>query len=103
MAKAWEDLEGYVVDIACLRKYPQVDVLARARDHSKECALMGHCVESGYGLVSEQGIVQLLEPAVTPEVVQAIRQSPKSSGIKLKVHRKAEEEEMRSNSVEEVS
>lgn len=64
---------------------------------------MGHCIESGYGLVSDQGTTQLLKPAATPQVVRAIRQSPKSSGVKLKVHRQVEDEAMCTRSVEEVS
>ena len=49
-----EVLEGYVVDQACLRKYPQDELLERSRVHTTECALMGHCMESGYGLVNEE-------------------------------------------------
>ena len=45
-----EIVEGYVVDLACLRRYPQKEYTARATEHTTECALMGHCVESGYGL-----------------------------------------------------
>lgn len=44
-----------MVDVACVRKYPRNELLGRARAHSKECALMGHCVESGYGQVRDDG------------------------------------------------
>lgn len=47
-----EITEGYVVDLACLRRYPRQEYTSRAAQHTTECALMGHCVESGYGLVS---------------------------------------------------
>ncbi len=48
-----ESIEGYVIDIACVRKNSREELLQKARNHSKECALMGHCVESGYGIVTE--------------------------------------------------
>lgn len=98
-----EQLEGYVVDIACLRKYPQRELLSRARMHPKECALMGHCVESGYGLVEEGQGVRLLEPASTPEVVKAIRESPRDRGIRLRaVRTPGDEGEMQTSSVSEI-
>lgn len=97
-----EQLEGFVVDQACLRKYPQSELLARGREHSKECALMGHCVESGYGLVDEEGRPSLLEPSSTPEVVQAIRGSRRSRGIRMRVTREMRDGEMRTTAVEEV-
>ena len=45
-----ETLEGYVVDIICIRRYPQEEMLGRARVHTRHCGLAGHCAESGYGL-----------------------------------------------------
>lgn len=97
-----EELEGYVVDQACLRKYPQDEFLSRAREHTRECALMGHCIESGYGLVSDDGRPSLLEPASTPEVVNVIRRSPRAAGIRLRAMREMEDGHMRTVSVEEV-
>ena len=100
-----EELEGYVVDQACLRKYPQDELLSRAKEHTRECALMGHCVESGYGLVTDDGRPLLLEPASTPAVVDAIRQSERETGVRLRARRELEEGQeghMRTVSVEEV-
>ncbi|MFD2512468.1 hypothetical protein ACFSRY_01205 [Pontibacter locisalis] len=48
-----ETLEGYVVDIACLRTIPSVRLGEAAKEHTTECSLMGHCMESGYGLVEK--------------------------------------------------
>ena len=45
-----EILEGDVVDIICLRKYPADEYAERARKHTRACALKGHCIESGYAL-----------------------------------------------------
>lgn len=103
MAKETEEFEGYVVDIACIRKYAQTDLAERARAHSRECALMGHCIESGYGLVSDDGAVRLLEPSATPAVVEAVQHSTKERGIKLKAHRERQDESMHTTSIDEVS
>ena len=97
-----EELEGYLVDQACLRKYPQDQLLARAREHTRECALMGHCVESGYGLVDDDGRPLLLEAASTPEVVLAVRDASRDHGIRLRVTREMEDGEMRTTAVREV-
>lgn len=48
MAGKDETLEGYVVDIACLRKWPRAEWASRAARHSRGCSLEGHCLESGY-------------------------------------------------------
>lgn len=98
----WEVLEGYVVDQACLRKYPQDELLERAREHTKECALMGHCMESGYGLVNGEGRPLLLEPASTPQVVQSIERSIRDQGIQLRAVREMNGGEMKTTRVEEV-
>lgn len=97
-----ETLEGWVVDQGCLRKYAQDELIDRARTHTKGCALMGHCVESGYGLVDEMGRVALLEPAATPAVVAAIEASSTERGMRLRVERQAEGSEMRTRDVTEI-
>lgn len=98
-----EEAEGYVVDIACLRKYPRSEWAERARRHSRSCALMGHCIESGYGLVSGDGIVFLLEPAATPQVIEAIQAAPVDAGIRLRVLRRPEGEAMVTSRVRAVN
>ena len=97
MSEHAETLEGYVVDIACLRKYPRAEWDARARVHTRQCALMGHCVESGYGLVSD-GTVALLDHDATPFVVDALHQSTQNAGIRLRVTRRWTDSEMRTES-----
>lgn len=97
-----ETLEGYVVAQACLRKYPQDEFLERGRAHTRECALMGHCVESGYGLVNEDGGPFRLEPASTPDVVAAIRSSERDCGIRLRTVRNIQDDGMRTSRFEEV-
>ena len=102
MAEQEETLEGYVVDLACIRHYPQAVLYDRSHVHTRDCALMGHCIESGYGLVDDQGIVSVLDTTATPLVVGALRDSKKNKGIYLRARREMQNEEMRTVSVEEV-
>ena len=90
MSMQSETLEGYAVDIACLRCYPRAELLERARTHSRECATMGHCVESGFGLVAEDGALSLLDAKATPLVFELVRRS-QGSGLKLRVRREMRE------------
>lgn len=94
--------EGYVVDLACVRKYPRDELLERARQHSRECALMGHCIESGYGLIGDDGRLALLDAKATPKVVNAIEKSGRDRGIKLRATREPQDEEMGTVRVEEI-
>ena len=97
-----ETLTGHVVDIACIRKYPRDELLERARRHSRDCALMGHCIESGYGIVRDDGSVAPLDNHATPLVVQAASRSPREQGLRLRVKRRAVDNEMQTRSVDEV-
>lgn len=97
-----EVLEGYVVDQACLRKYPQDELLERARVHTTECALMGHCIESGYGLVSAEGRPLLLEPAATTRVVERQRSTSHEKGVRLRATREMQDGHMKTVDVTEL-
>jgi hypothetical protein len=70
-----ETREAYVIDNGCVRKNARDDPLEAARTHTKECALMGYCVESGYSLVNEADEAVMLDAAATPNVVRAIEES----------------------------
>lgn len=98
-----ETLEGYVVDIICLRKYPADEYGARARRHTRACALEGHCVESGFALVDEAGRSVLLDPGATLPVVDAVRASRREAGIWLRVQRGRRDGKMQTVSAEEVT
>lgn len=97
-----ETIDGYVVDLACIRRYPVAEWIERGRRHTKECALMGHCIESGYGLVKEDGQVVPLDAEATPMVVAAIRRCKGESGIRVRAIRESEGSEMKTRSVEEI-
>ncbi|UPW00587.1 hypothetical protein M0R88_00445 [Halorussus gelatinilyticus] len=97
-----ETVEGYVIDNGCVRKNARDDLLAAARSHTRDCALMGHCVESGYSLVNEGEEMTMLDAAATPKVVHTVEESDREQGIRLRVQREREDDEMRTVSVEEV-
>lgn len=82
-----ETLEGCVVDIACICSYPQEELVQRAEVHTKECALMGHYVESGYGLVNTNCRISILDPKATPKVVETLQSGTTEKGIYLKAER----------------
>lgn len=97
-----EVLEGYVIDNGCVRKNAREDLLEKARIHSSDCALMGHCVESGYTLVNEDDGMAMLDAEATPKVVHAVEESDEEEGIRLRVERERRDGEMQTVSVEEV-
>jgi hypothetical protein len=98
-----ETLEGYVVDIICLRKYPVGEYAERAKKHTRACALEGHCVESGFALVGDNGRAALLDPEATVRVVEAVRGSDQEAGIRLRVRREEQQGEMQTVSVEAIN
>ena len=87
-----EELTGLVVDIACLRKYRRSEVVEKAKEHTRECLLMGHCIESGYGLVTDTGEIRLLDTLATPRIVALVSEDGRDRGNKLKVLRSWDEE-----------
>lgn len=97
-----EKLEGYLVDIACLRTAPMSQLGQMAKEHTTVCALMGHCMESGYGLVGIDGNVTLLDPKATPYIVWALMQSSTEKGAWLRVEREQKGEKMETVSALEV-
>jgi hypothetical protein len=102
-ASRTEVIEGYVVDLACIRKYPSSEMLDRARRHTTSCALMGHCVESGYGIVQDNGSVVPLDTHGTPLIIDAAQRSRVQTGLRVRVNRKLHESEMITEAVELVS
>ena len=98
-----ETLEGYVIDVACVRKYPRAELAGRARAHTRKCVLMGHCIESGYALVSDDGRLMLLDDHATPLVVAAVQKSATQRGIRLSVERSSRGEEMHTSHVRELT
>ena len=97
-----ETLEGYVIDIACVRKNAREELLGKAETHTKECALTGHCIESGYAIVTDDDELALLDASATPDVVQVVRNSDEEQGHRVRVDRTEQEGEMTTETVEEI-
>lgn len=96
-------LEGYVIDLGCVRKNAREDLLEKARTHTRECALMGHCVESGYGIVTEDDRLTVLDAEATPKVVDVVEASDVERGIRLRVERERVDETMETTNVQDVT
>lgn len=94
-------MEGHVVDVACLRTIPSSQIGEEAKSHTTACALMGHCMESGYGLVGPDGRVALLDPKATPHVVSVLNHTTVERGVWLRVEREQKGEKMETQSVSE--
>lgn len=95
-------VDGYVIDIACIRKHSRAELQETARTHSKECALMGHCVESGYGIVTVDDRLTVLDPEATQKVTDVVAQSETREGIRLHVTREKRDGEMQTTTVDEL-
>ena len=89
-----ESHKGYVVDIACLRSMPVSEMYERPKNHSTACALMGHCIESGYGLLDEENNLVLLDPEATYTIVDILKNTGIEKGVKLQVEREEQEGKM---------
>jgi len=96
MFKKIETINGFVVDLACLRVWPQDEIWERAKNHSRECSLQGHHIESGFALVQDNWDIALLDSSATPLVIDALQQSGNETGIRLRVEREMEYDEMKS-------
>lgn len=73
----------------------------RRRTHSSECALMGHCVESGYGIVTEDDRLTVLDSEATPKIDNAVEGSTTEEGVRLRAHREERDETVETTNVEE--
>jgi hypothetical protein len=93
-----ERLEGYVVDLHCLRTWPAGEYHQRAREHSVTCSLRGICIESGYALIDKQPMP--LDRSATPLVLSALRESHREQGVKLRVLRRPRERAMETAAVD---
>lgn len=100
---ASETVEGYVIDVGCIRKNARDELLKKARTHSRECSLMGHCVESGYGIVTEADRLIVLDSEATPKIVTTVKESDTAEGIRLQAQREKQDGSMETTSIEEIS
>lgn len=96
-----EILTGYLMDVACARKQALPELYDSAPDHTKACALMGHCMESGYAIIDVDGRqLALLDSAATPQVLALLHQDSREKGNAVRVTRRRDGQEMRTVKVE---
>lgn len=100
-------LEGYVVDLIRLRKYP-ADELRRARPAAHagvraQRALCRERVRPRLGGRSCRPPRPHGDPTATPLVLDAVRASNREAGIRLRVTREPDGEAMSTTRVEEVT
>lgn len=103
MGEHTETIEGYVMDGGCIRKNARDELLKKARVHTRDCCLMGHCIESGYGIVTENDQLVMLDTDATQQVVNTVEATDTEEGIRLRVTRQKREDQMETMSVEEVT
>lgn len=101
-ASRTEVIEGYVVDLACIRRYPSSEMPDRARRHTTSCALMGHCIESGYGIGQGNGSVFPLVTHATPLILDAAHRSQWQTGLRVRVSRKLHEFQIMTEAAERI-
>jgi hypothetical protein len=97
-----ETHDGYIIDVGCIRKNAREELLSKARTHTRDCALMGHCVESGYGIVTENDRLIVLDAEATPQVVDVVEASDTAEGIRLHIQREEHDGAMETVDVEEI-
>ncbi|HKJ59673.1 MAG TPA: hypothetical protein VKA37_10605 [Halobacteriales archaeon] len=82
--------------------YARDELLENAQEHSRECALMGHCIASGYGVVAEDDRLTLLDPVATRMVVEVVEESRSREGTLLRGSREKRDGAMGTTRVEEI-
>ncbi|MFD1187478.1 hypothetical protein [Pontibacter rugosus] len=63
---------------------------------------MGHCIESGYGMVRKDGSMTLLDPKATPYIVGALMQTSTETGVWLCVERRQQGDKIETVSALEI-
>ncbi len=78
------EVQGFLVDKMCSVKVVK-EGQAAAQKHTRDCALMEPCVQSGYGVMTPDGKFLALDDAGNKKAEQALRASKKKDNLKVKV------------------
>ncbi len=78
------EFEGFLVDNMCAAKVEKEGVEA-AKTHTRDCALMEPCKESGYALVTDAGKVIKLDAAGNEQAVKALEATEKKDNIRVRI------------------
>lgn len=101
MGEPSEIWEGYLIDNECVRTCSRDDLLKKARNHTRACALKGNCVESGYSLVTEDDQVVVLDREATPRILGSVKDCLVEEGLGMRVEREERDGDMKTVSVDE--
>jgi hypothetical protein len=93
-----ERIEGFVVDLHCVRQWPAKEVLERSQEHATACSLQGDHIESGYALIDET--VVPLDSKATPMILHALRESEREHGARVRATRRDKNHIMETTMVE---
>lgn len=75
-------VNGILIDNMCFKPgMSQTDL----QKHTKDCALMPKCVESGYAVVTADGTAYRLDQKGSTDIVAALKASSKASNLAVKV------------------
>ena len=102
MGEHTQTTEGYVIDGGCIRKNARDELFEKARTHTRDCALMGHCIESGYGIVTDDDRLVMLDAEATRSVVDTVEETDTEEGIRLRVTREKQDGQMKTTDVGEI-
>jgi hypothetical protein len=94
-------LKGYVVDASCAKDMAgKEDVMTRAANHSKKCALEEMCTASGYGVFSD-GKWYKFDEAGDKQAKELVEKTTKTKEIAVEVKGKKGDGTMAVTSIKE--
>jgi hypothetical protein len=95
-----ETVEGYLIDLGCIGSSPREEIAKSAREHKTACALEESCIESGFGLVDNEGNLTVLDAYATPLIVKQLRESDQEQGVVVRVKRELIDGKMQTTGVQ---
>jgi hypothetical protein len=83
MVASAADVDGFLIDKMCSAKVGK-DQKAAA-EHTKDCALMGPCQQSGYGVLTADGRYLTFDPAGNTRALEALKATAKKDNLRVRV------------------
>ncbi|MEK6285766.1 MAG: hypothetical protein AABO57_08500 [Acidobacteriota bacterium] len=85
-SKEQVNLKGYLVDMMCANSYADdPEALTKAKEHTKECSLMAHCIRAGYAVMTEDGKIYKLDKAGNKKVAEILDKTKDEQGLLVSV------------------
>ncbi len=93
------EFKGVLMDQMCAGEGLK-DGQKGALNHTRECALMDHCVESGYGIVTSDDKFLKFDKAGSEKTLALLKKTDKADNLKVKVTGTADGDIIKVDSVE---